>query len=434
MADQVPSSNRGWAVTLTALAINLVLGVLYAWGVILKALVDQWEWQRDDAAWPATVSTISFAVTMVFAGRLQDKIGPRLVAMVGGVILGIGLIASAYATTPLEMAIAFGVVGGMGIGLGYSATTPPAIKWFPPARKGLIAGIVVSGVGLAAVYMVPLTVYLLGHTGKEGFALAGLLEKVPGLPADSIAQTLFLLGVGAIAIVSVLAQFLSNPPAGYLPVPPAVSQARQAAAPAIARADSNWTAMLCKGQFYQLWFMFALTAAAGLMVIMHVAKIADEQAKMKWGFMAIVLLAIFNTVGRVFSGAVSDKLGRTNTMLVAFILQAANMVAFSYYSTPALVLFGASFTGFCYGAIFTLMPSATADFFGLKNLGVNYGLVFTAFGAAGVLGPQMAGMVFRQTHSYKMAYYIAAVMLLAGAILAFCTRAPKPKPQELQAA
>ena len=164
MTQQPSSPIRGWTVVIAAISINLILGVLYAWSVMGKALVLQWHWKAAQASLPFTISTASFALMMIFAGRWQDKIGPRYVAMLGGIILGLGLIASSFAKTPEMMLITFGLIGGMGIGLGYSATTPPSIKWFPPAKKGLITGLVVSGVGLAAVYIAPLTQYLLQVT------------------------------------------------------------------------------------------------------------------------------------------------------------------------------------------------------------------------------------------------------------------------------
>src|SRR5512133_2848859 len=179
--DVTPAS--AWAVTLAALGINLVLGVLYAWGVIAKALVGNWHWTKTEASLPFTSATASFAITMIFAGRLQDQIGPRLVTLFGGFVLGGALIASGFVNSPVAMAMTFGVIGGIGIGLGYSATTPPSIKWFPPERKGLITGIVVSGVGIAAVYIGPLTEYLLAH--------------------NTIPRTFIYLGVGGIAIITI---------------------------------------------------------------------------------------------------------------------------------------------------------------------------------------------------------------------------------------
>jgi 4-amino-4-deoxy-L-arabinose transferase-like glycosyltransferase len=182
--------------------------------------------------------------------------------------------------------------------------------------------------------------------------------------------------------------------------------------------------MLRTSQFYRLWLMFILAASAGLMIIAHVAIIAKEQARWEWGFVPVVLLAIFNSAGRVASGIVSDRIGRTQTMVLAFVLQACNMFAFSHYTSSALLVFGSAFTGLCYGTIFTLMPAATADFYGVKNLGVNYGFVFTGFGVAGVFGPLLGGKIRDVTGTYSTSYTISAVMLLVGAALAFTTRAP----------
>ena len=401
-----PSSGRGWTVVLAALAINLVLGVLYAWSVVGKALVVQWHWTKTQAMWPFAVSAAAFALMMVFAGRAQDKLGPRYIAMLGGLILGVGMLASSFAQTPAMMLLTFGIIGGMGIGLGYSATTPPSIKWFPPARKGLITGIVVSGVGLAAVYMSPLTNALLKTRG--------------------IHQTFLFLGIGTIALVCLLALFLTNPPPGYVAATPSSAAAgtvqKAAAAP---RRDFDWHQMLQTGQFYQLWLMFVLAASAGLLIIGNITLIAADQAP-QWqsGYLLVMFVAIFNTCGRVVSGFVSDRLGRSNTMILAFVLQAANMFAFTHYLSPAWLLFGSAFTGLCYGTIFTLFPAATADFYGVRHLGVNYGLVFTAFGVAAVTGSVMGGHVRDVFHAYAHAFTICAIMLLFGAVLAFLLKAP----------
>ncbi len=405
MTPQSPSSKRGWSVVLAAVCINLILGVLYAWGVMGKALVGQWHWTRTDAMWPFAISAGCFAVTMIFAGRLQDKIGPRYVAMLGGIVLGLGLIASSFAHTPLTMKLTFGILGGMGIGLGYSATTPPSIKWFPPARKGLITGLVVSGVGLAAVYMSPLTNYLIKTT--------------------SIEQTFLILGIGTIVLVALLAQVLTNPPAGYVPAgaAPASTAAKRPAA--VARRDLDWHEMLRTPQFYMLWLTFVLCASAGLLIIGNIAIIAKDQANWEAGFLAVMTVAIFNTCGRVVSGFLSDRLGRTRTMMLAAIVQAVNMFAFRYYNSPALLLFGSAMTGLCYGTVFTLFPAATADFYGVRNLGVNYGLVFTAFGVAGMTGSVLGGKVGDVFGSYGWAFTICAVMLLIGTVLAATVKPPK---------
>ncbi|MGP8200500.1 MAG: OFA family MFS transporter [Limisphaerales bacterium] len=398
MNSNTSHATKGWTVVIAALSINLILGVLYAWGVIAKVLGSDWHWTKTQATLPFTVATVCFAGMMVFAGRCQDKFGPRLVATAGGIMLGLGLVASGLIHSPVAMALTFGVGAGLGIGLGYSATTPPSIKWFPPSRKGVITGIVVSGVGLAAVYISPLTQFLLGR--------------------NTISMTFVWLGIGTLVLVPMLAQLLRNPPAQPVAAPTATQM------PAVSRRESDWPEMLRTGQFYQLWLMMILSASAGLMIITQVAMIAKEQANWKWGFVPIAILAIFNTLGRLLSGWLSDRIGRTRTMTLAFLLQAVNMLAFNYYTTPELVVFGSAFTGLCYGTIFTLMPAATADFYGVRNLGVNYGLVFTAFGVAGVVGPLLGAQINDQFKSYLHAYQISAAMLVLGAVLAMLTKPP----------
>ncbi len=401
--------NKGWQVVLAAVGINLLLGVLYSWGVISKELQNPegWGWSRPDASLPMTVSTMTFAVMMIFAGRMQDKLGPRLVAALGGCMLGGGLILSAHATSPLWMVLGFGVIGGSGIGLGYSATTPSAIKWFPPARKGMITGIVVSGIGLSAIYMAPLADWMLRQWG--------------------IKQTLLILGVGTIVLVVGLAQLLVNPPAGYV-VAAAPANARSAQGPAAGHAY-DWHEMIRTTQFIRLWLMFSFAAAAGLMLIAHVAMIAKEQVGLAWGFVFVALLAIFNTCGRLLAGWLSDRVGRSRTMVLMFAGQALNMFLFRFYDTQGLLLMGTALTGLCYGGIFTLFPATTADYFGLKNLGVNYGLVFTAFGFASYIGVMIPAQLAQRFGTYHLAYLMAGGLLVAATLIALTLRAPAARPE-----
>lgn len=454
---------------MVAMAINLVLGVLYSWSVFASALVGQRGWNKADASLPFTVSTIAFAVTMIFAGRLQDKRGPRIAATLGALMLGAGLILSAYAPAiaaatglgqVLLISLGYGLIGGIGIGLGYSATTPPSVKWFSPSRKGLIAGLVVAGVGLSAVYMAPLTKWLLKATGA--FAPSAITP-------DPISNTFLVLGIGTIVIVLILATMLRNPPAGYVPAA-AAAPTSAAKAKAISGRDIGPAQMLRTPQFWLLWLTFILAAAPGLMLISQMAIIAPIQIKVPgqaaaasaparaiapvvasgsasasaptsasapvakpvqaaWGILPVMLLAIFNTCGRVVGGLVSDRLGRTRTMMLAFIVLAANMFEFANYTTAPMLMFGACLAGLCYGTLFTLMPMASADFYGLKNLGMNYGLLFTAFGVAGTVGPRLAGKVCDWTGSYANSYPWLAGMVLVAAVLAFITRAPKASAQ-----
>ncbi len=305
------SSRKGWMVTFAGTGINLALGVLYSWSVIKKALVsDPWSLSQATASLPYSVACGVFAIMMVFAGRLQDKLGPRIVATVGGALTGIGLIVSSFASKDnlTLMIIGFGVLAGSGIGLGYASATPPAVKWFPPAKKGLITGIVVSGFGLASVYIAPSTQKLLAKFGVN--------------------QTFMILGIAFFFISVLLSQFLVNPPAGYVPkgMP---APAAGTAGSASKKHDYDWHEMMKTPQFYLLWIMFAFASFAGLMIIGHMATIAKAQLPkgVDIGFILVAILAIGNAGGRVIAGMVSDKLGRTRTMLLVFLSQAIAQMA-----------------------------------------------------------------------------------------------------------
>lgn len=401
-------STRGWTVTLAGLGINLALGVLYSWSVIAKALSAEWGWSAGQSSLPYATAVGTFALSMVFAGRAQDRFGPRVVATVGGILTGAGLVVASFASanSALPMIAGFGLLGGAGIGLGYASATPAAVKWFPPQRKGFITGLVVSGFGLASVYIAPLTTSLIHGAG--------------------IAVTLRILGGSFLVAIVGLAQLLVNPPAGFVP-PVKVAAVAAPAAEKPVRRDLDWRDMVRTRQFALLWLMYAFSAFAGLMIIGHMAKIAVAQLPgIDLGFGLVAVLAIGNASGRVAAGTAADRFGETRTMFVVFVLQAVMMGAIAFAKTPLSLIPVAAAVGFCYGANLSLFPSATAGFFGTKHLGVNYGLVFTAWGVGGVFGSMTAGTIVDTTGSYAAAYAVAAVLCLLAAGTTFITRAPEP--------
>ncbi len=395
---------KGWVVTSAATGINLILGVLYIWSIMGKALVKELGWTSTQASLPYTVCTVSFAIVMVFAGKLQDTKGPRLISTLGGILLGGGLILSSITKDPLMMVLTFGILGGAGIGFCYASTTPPAVKWFPIQKKGLISGIVVSGVGFAAVYISPLTNSLLINNG--------------------ISKTFLYLGIGAIIILIAFSQLLIDPPAGYSPKTTTSANNQQTSKPE-SKNEYGWKEMIRTPNFYKLWIMYAFTSSAGLMIIGHIANIAKEQAQWENGYLLVVILAIFNTSGRIIGGLVSDKLGHLNTMRVIFLLQAVNMALFSQFSSYGSLALGVSIAGLCYGALFSVFPVATAESYGIKNLGVNYGLVFTAWGFGGVIGPMLAARILDSTGSYNTSYIVSAVLLVIAGALTFLSGTSK---------
>ncbi|HEY8347811.1 MAG TPA: OFA family MFS transporter [Symbiobacteriaceae bacterium] len=396
--------NRGWVVTAAGTGINLALGVLYAWSVFKGAIQTELGLTDFQASLPYAVASGMFALMMVPAGLLVDRLGPRIAATLGGAFAGIGLVLCYFANSVAMLVLGFGLLTGAGIGLGYAAATPAAVKWFSPHEKGKIAGIVVSGFGLASAYISPLGQYLLGQFGfRLSFLFLGL--------------AFFVLTIG-------LAQLVVNPPPGYVP-PNAAPAAAKGTAASPARRDYTSTEMLRTPQFYLLWLMYAAGAMGGLMIIGHLATYA-KSVGIEGGFLLVAVLAVFNALGRVLAGAVSDKLGPIRTMLVIFIIHAAALLLLPSLNTFALLAAGAGAVGFCYGAYLALFPAATYEFFGTKHSGINYGLVFTAWGLGGVFGAPLAGYIQDVTGSYTPAFQIAAGLLGVAALLSLLTRAPRP--------
>jgi MFS transporter, OFA family, oxalate/formate antiporter len=390
-------SRRGWIVTLAGMGLNLALGILYAWSVFSKQLVEAVDrggfgWTKMQATLPYTVAIACFALVMIPAGRLQDRVGPRLVASAGGVLTGLGLLVASLSGpgAVLPAVLGFGVLGGSGFGLGYAAATPAAVKWFPPEKKGLITGLVVAGFGVAPVYIAPLSKYLLATYGAP--------------------MAFRILGIGFLVTATACAQFIRNPTAPVLPKKDAV-----AAALAAVRPEGTWREMIRTTAFWSLWIRYACAATAGLMIIGHMAKIVSVQSgnTIKIGFVFVALLACFNAAGRVIAGVVSDYVGRVVTIGLVCVLQALAMFLFSGFTTTTGFIVGAAVVGFSYGACLSLFPATVADTWGTKNLGLNYGILFTAWGVGGVVGPMLAGWIADRTGSYAGAYDVA------GALLAF---------------
>lgn len=411
------AATRAWIVALAGLGINLALGVLYSWSVIAKSLSKAvseggWGWSSGQASLPYAIAVGVFAVAMVFAGRAQDRFGPRIVASIGGALTGLGMIVASFATpeSTLPITVGFGVLTGLGIGLGYAAATPAALKWFPPSRKGFITGIVVAGFGLASVYIAPLTSWLLA--------------------TQQVSGTFRVLGVAFLIATVGLAQLLRNPPAGYV----ALEAAPSAGASASTRVadDYAWSEMVRTPQFALLWAMYAFSAFAGLMIIGHMAKIAAAQlTSIDLGFLLVAVLAVGNASGRVVAGIVADKIGGTRTMFGVFVLQTVLMGALALSGSVATLVPVAAAVGFCYGANLSLFPSTTAEYFGTKNLGANYGLVFTAWGVGGVFGSLTAGTIVDSTGSYALSYAIAAGLCVVASLLTFATKPPAPRAQSI---
>jgi len=406
MTDTV--KNRGWTVTFSGTGINLALGILYTWSIFkgaIKVSIEKggegaFNWNLASLNDPYAVCCIVFAFAMILAGKCQDKFGPRLTAFIGGILVGLGFIWISQTTSYAIWLLGFGILAGVGIGFGYSAATPPALKWFPPARTGLIAGLVVSGFGLASVYIAPLAQYLLGIWGLQ--------------------NAMLFFGIAFLCVVCGLSMFLVNPPAGYVPEGTGAKTA-VAASTAVTKGDAKPSDMMKTRAFYIIWLIYFIGAGAGLMVIGSVAGMAKKSMG-EMAFLVVAILAVGNAGGRIVAGILSDRIGRRATLVIMLIFQTVLMLASvpvvgGENSSAILLLILATLIGFNYGTNLSLFPSLTKDNWGLKNFGINYGIVFTAWGVGGFVMGRLSQMLIAYTGSYTSSFLTAAGLLIVGALL-----------------
>lgn len=418
--------NKGWLVTFSGTAINLALGILYTWSIFkgaIKASIEAggpgaFNWELAKLNDPYSVCCLVFAFSMILAGKCQDKFGPRITAFIGGILVGIGFIWISQTTNYIAWVLGFGVLAGMGIGFGYSAATPPALKWFPPEKTGLIAGLVVSGFGLASVYIAPLSEYLL---------------KIWGLQ-----NAMMFFGIAFFLVVCGLSLNLVNPPAGFSPgkVPanphPSKSAKITPATASVVQKDYSPLQMMKTSSFYLLWVLYFIGAGAGLMVISSIAGMAKNSLG-DAAFVAVAILAVGNAAGRIIAGMLSDKIGRKQTLFIMLAFQALLMfiaipVVGNKGTTALVLVLLATLIGFNYGTNLSLFPSFTKDLYGLKNFGINYGIVFTAWGVGGFILSRLSQMLQASSGgSFSSSFITAGILLALGAVLTLTLKNSNPK-------
>jgi MFS family permease len=407
--DAIPG--RGWAVILSGTTINLCLGCLYAWSVWLKYLTDQaymtahgWAGAltAEQASNPKSLCIIIFALLMIPGGKIQDKYGPSVAGTIGAIFMGLGLIIAGMAHSYAGILWGFGVGGGIAMGIAYAAPVPATRKWVGPHQVGVMIGITVAGYGGAAFYVAPLIKWL--------------------ILSYSLSASFLVLGIAYLIIIGIAAQILAWPEDGYVPPQPPETEATKKAAASVV----DWQAgeMLGTWQFYALVVLFCLNTQAGLLIIGHAAKIVKPF--LEQGFILVAAGGFMNAAGRVGTGKYSDIIGRDRAyMLNAFV------AALCMFALPAIIAAKSLFMAFTacmiaywvYGGGLALLPSYTADFYGPKNLGFNYGLVFLGWGF-GAFMPKLAGHIRDVTGKYDEAFYVAGILLLIAVALAFVTKKP----------
>ena len=454
--------DKRWVVVAGALIIQISLGAVYIWSVFQTPLLAQFPgWSETQVTLPAQLVIAVFAFAVILGGRVQDRLGPRLVGSVGGLILGIGLMLAGLTDRFSEgPALAwligtYAVLGGLGIGMAYVCPVATCVKWFPD-KRGLITGLAVAGFGAGAFFFAPLARALIGGGDYELFGLA-----LFPLPQAGVFDTFMVLGVIFLTAVVLGAQLLRNPPEGYCPAgwtPPAAAVSH-----ACAQTDFSPREMLRTPTFWLLWITYLAGSTAGLMVIMKAAPIweafslsAAVEVPVPYerfatiasaAAMAVGVLALFNAAGRILWGRVSDSLGRKQTLIIMFVLCALVLFALDWMRPYPLYLLGVSLIALCFGGYLALYPAITADYYGTRHIGVNYGLLFTAYGIGGLLGPFLAAVLLEssggieyqaldasgtlatrvfQLGEYDVAFLAAGLLCLAAAVLTLALRAPQP--------
>ena len=408
-----------WIVLWSAIGVSVVLGILYVWSVISKGLQDELHWTNTQASLPYTVFTVCMALGFFASGRIQDRLGPRICVMACAILMGAGLAFSGVFTTPWLVMAGFGIICGAGVGAGNAASLAPSLKWFPSSKKGMVSGAVLAGIGLSAAIYSPFANFLMGAVG--------------------VSNSFLVFGAISFAGIFILSFNMYDPPQGYdkekgMVVPGAGAAASAAVSDntadtkaAVSENDVATRDMLRTRSFYLIFIIFAVSSASGLMIIAHVAKIAQAQASWEGGFILVIVLNLFNTAGRFVGGMMSDRIGRVNTLMLILAAQALNMVFFRFYAEVPQMAVGIMVQGFCYGTIFAVMPALTSDLFGLKSFGSNYGTIFLAWGIGGIIGPMTGARVYDTTGAYYMAYFIACALSLASLALVLALRREKKR-------
>jgi len=428
-----------WYVVIGAVLIQLCLGAIYAWSVFTPKLTLSLEqggtygFSATQAAWIFSIGLLVFSVVMIISGRMLAKTGPRKLASIGGVVLGAGyILGGLFGSSFIAQLVLIGVIGGAGIGLAYVVPIAVGVKWFPD-KKGMVTGLAVAGFGFGATIWV-----------KSAGSWFGLIDNLNFFGLGGVQSVFLLYGIIFLIAVLVGSVVMIDPPEGYIPegwTPPAPASSEDPGSAALGMTEFTSGEMMETPQFYMTWVTFLFSAIAGLMVIyciklfgidsLKAAGMTAAAASAAAGT-AMALYAIFNGLGRIIWGTVSDKIGRKMSIFLMCLFQGIIMLLFYQMGGTVITLIvGACIIGFNFGGNFALFPAVTADYFGNKNVGLNYGFIFVSYGIAGVIGPQIAGY-FKDAAKgggdpsvWITPFIIAGVACLLGAAVTLMSKPPK---------
>ena len=392
-----------WVIAAAGVVMQIALGAVYAWSVFRIPLTDAYGWSIGEVTLAFTIAIFVLGFAAFAGGLWMQRVGPRRVALTAGVLYGLGVFLASFAGGRLWwLYFSYGLLGGIGLGLGYIVPVTTLVKWFPD-RRGMITGIAVTGFGSGALITAPLATRLIARVGAlNTFAILG------------VAYLIAIVGAGS---------FMRNPPAGYRPegwVPSAAQQRQRSGRTYTLReATRTW-------QWYGLWALLFLNTTAGIAVISQAAPMAQEMAAATPAAAAglVGIIAIANGAGRFVWAWMSDFIGRRTVFVLMFSIQAiAFAILPSVRSLPLLTVLACTIL-LCYGGGFGTLPAWTADYFGAENVGSIYGLMLTAWGFAGVLGPMLIAALRQSTGDYAQALYVIAVLTLISTAIPVAVRPP----------
>ncbi len=397
-------SSRRWGIAAAGFLLQMALGAVYAWSVFKVPLMQQFHWTSPQVTLTFTVCIFVLGVSAFFGGLWNNKVGPRTVALTGGLLYGLGVFLASFSADKLWwLYMSYGVIGGVGLGFGYIVPVSVLVKWFPD-RRGLITGVAVGGFGAGALVTAPLATRLIASVG--------------------VLQTFAYLGVAYLVVTMATGFFMQNPPDGWKPSgwQPTATQTSQRAA-----SDYSLAGALRTWQWWALWMLLFLNTSAGISVISQESPLFQELTKttaiVAAGMVGIV--SVGNAAGRVFWAWVSDSLTRRWTFATMFVLQVALFWILPGSNSVAVVTALAFAILMCYGGGFGTMPAFAADYFGSKNVGPIYGLMLTAWGTASAFGPLLIAYLRQATGNYSQGLHIIAGIMVLSILLPVLVRPPK---------
>ena len=400
------ASSGRWGIVIAAVLVQLALGAVYAWSVFNKPLQGQFGWSKTEAVLPFEVAIGTIFIGSLVGGRIQDRRGPRVVALAGGILYSIGIMAASLVSDSDQLwllVLTYGALGGIGLGAAYITPIAMLTKWFPD-KRGLITGIAVGGFGFGAVITAPVAKSLLAGT-------------------DDKTSVFLPLGLAYLVAVLLGASFFRNPPAGY-----EVPGWRPSASQTAARSTHDYTLpeALRTRQWYFLTAILTLNTLAGIAFISQASDAAQEIAGVSAGVAAtfVGVMGLFNGGGRIAWAALSDRVGRMPAFLGMLAVQAVCFLVLPHAAAFAVFAVLAALVYLAYGGGFGTMPATAADFFGTPNAGAIYGAMIVAWSIGGVVGPLVAASLYEASGSYTLPFTVIGVVALVSMLLPLITRAP----------